>query len=375
MPEFATLLTELEVRALNLFQSLYTEERKLLIEKAITLSHEFDIAHSGSWLGYHSLVYYEGIERPPSGAFFDRQWGLQDRFSNSTEGDWVKYSHSEIYDYLVAQLGKADFEEILDVAKENAAEIDDLREDLLAIIEACLSNASDQYLEKVKSQVDKARMVPQEKFCRSIAPPPPPITHDHTAVSGGTVVPPHVTFRASLQSVRTLLEIPQDLAKIARRTNNYLKSKIETKDYLMGDQTGTRVFIGHGKSTAWLELKNYIQDRLGVTCDDFNRQATAGQTTISRLTTMLEEACFAFLVLTAEDIQKDDRVHARLNVVHEAGLFQGKLGFEKAIVMLESDCEEFSNIHGLGQIRFDSGKISGAFHEVADTLKREGVIS
>jgi predicted nucleotide-binding protein len=66
--------------------------------------------------------------------------------------------------------------------------------------------------------------------------------------------------------------------------------------------------------------------------------------------------------------------HARQNVVHEAGLFQGRLGFEKAVVMLENGCEEFSNIHGLGQIRFDSGKISAAFHEVSDTLKREGII-
>jgi predicted nucleotide-binding protein len=49
---------------------------------------------------------------------------------------------------------------------------------------------------------------------------------------------------------------------------------------------------------------------------------------------------------------EDGKLHARLNVIHEAGLFQGRLGFNKAIILLEEGCEEFSNIHGLGHIPF-----------------------
>lgn len=143
---------------------------------------------------------------------------------------------------------------------------------------------------------------------------------------------------------------------------------------MLKNEKATNVFIGHGRSSAWLELKNYIQDRLGLKCDDFNREATAGKTTVARLSEMLNNARFALMVLTAEDEQKDGKLVARQNVVHEAGLFQGRLGFEKAIVMLEEGCEQFSNIHGLGQIRFKKGEIKAAFHEVADTLKREGII-
>jgi predicted nucleotide-binding protein len=67
---------------------------------------------------------------------------------------------------------------------------------------------------------------------------------------------------------------------------------------------------------------------------------------------MLTHAHFALLVLTGEDEQADGSLNPRLNVVHEAGLFQGKLGLPRAIVLLEDGCQEFSNIHGLGQIRF-----------------------
>jgi predicted nucleotide-binding protein len=66
---------------------------------------------------------------------------------------------------------------------------------------------------------------------------------------------------------------------------------------------------------------------------------------------------------------------ARLNVVHEVGLFQGRLGFRRAIIMLEEGCEQFSNIVGLGQIRFPHNNIEAAFEQVRQVLEREGVVS
>src|SRR5947207_4522834 len=71
---------------------------------------------------------------------------------------------------------------------------------------------------------------------------------------------------------------------------------------------------------------------------------------ISRRVYRGAQRMLTFLVMTGEDEQPDGKLRARENVIHEAGLFQGKLGFERAIVLLEDECEEFSNIHGLNQI-------------------------
>ena len=89
---------------------------------------------------------------------------------------------------------------------------------------------------------------------------------------------------------------------------------------------------------------------------------------------MLDSAASAFLVLTAEDEQFDGTTNPRMNVVHEAGLFQGRLGFTKGIILLEDGCAEFSNINGLGQIRFPQGNIKAAFEEVRQVLEREGLV-
>ena len=61
--------------------------------------------------------------------------------------------------------------------------------------------------------------------------------------------------------------------------------------------------------------------------------------------------------MTAEDATAEGDVRARQNVVHEIGLFQGRLGFTRGIVLFEEGAEEFSNINGIDQIRFKKDNI------------------
>jgi len=138
---------------------------------------------------------------------------------------------------------------------------------------------------------------------------------------------------------------------------------------------GDKVFIGHGRSPLWRELKDFLADRLGLPWDEFNRVPVAGVSNKERLSAMLDGSCFAFLILTAEDQRADGAFQPRQNVVHEAGLFQGRLSFERAIIVLEEGCEEFSNVEGLGQIRFPKGRISACFEEVRAVLEREGIVA
>ena len=64
-------------------------------------------------------------------------------------------------------------------------------------------------------------------------------------------------------------------------------------------------------------------------------------------------------------------VGGQQNVVHEIGLFQGRLGFARGIILLEEGVEEFSNISGIEQIRFNTGRIRETFGEVVATIRRE----
>lgn len=158
---------------------------------------------------------------------------------------------------------------------------------------------------------------------------------------------------------------------------NCIKSLLVTLKYVTTAtplrHPAKRVFIGHGHSPLWQELRDYLDGALHLEWDEFNRRPVAGITHVDRLKEMLDSAGFALLVMTAEDAHGDESVHARENVVHEAGLFQGRLGFNKTVLLIEEKCAEFSNIAGLSSIRFAPGNIRGAFEEIRRVLQREGI--
>jgi len=131
------------------------------------------------------------------------------------------------------------------------------------------------------------------------------------------------------------------------------------------------VFIGHGRSAQWRDLKDHLQDKHGFKIEAYETGARAGHTIRDILEEMASKSTFALLVLTGEDETSDGGLRARQNVVHEAGLFQGKLGFSRAILLLEEGVEDFSNVHGVQYIQFAKGKIRESFGEVLATLRRE----
>lgn len=131
------------------------------------------------------------------------------------------------------------------------------------------------------------------------------------------------------------------------------------------------IFIGHGRSSQWRDLKDHLQDQHGHSIEAYEVGARAGHAVRDILEDMTVKSSFAVLVLSAEDKDDEGNFHARPNVIHELGLFQGKLGFSRAIVLLEEGTQEFSNIQGIQQVRYSKGNIRETFGDVLATIRRE----
>lgn len=128
------------------------------------------------------------------------------------------------------------------------------------------------------------------------------------------------------------------------------------------------VFLGHGRAPLWREVKDGLED-MGLRVEAFESSSTVGMPTQQRLEDLLNTCRFAVILMTPEDRGQDGDWRARQNVVHEAGLFQGRYGFRRVCVVLCGDVEEFSNISGLGQVRKDDA--SAIVHEIFLQLRRE----
>ena len=146
---------------------------------------------------------------------------------------------------------------------------------------------------------------------------------------------------------------------------NLDKSKIVTESEPL------TIFIGHGHDPQWRDLKDHLHEKHGLNVSAYEIGPRAGKSIKDVLEEMLDESSFALLVLTGEDININGELHARENVIHELGLFQGRLGFTRAIALLENGVQEFSNILGINQIRFSKERIKETFGDVLATIRRE----
>lgn len=346
---------------------------KLLARLEATAS-DVGKAWSGSWLGYQSRVYYKGMQPVPPGARFSKEWGLMELHSiEATIGDWEEYDFDELVKLIKKKSGVRNLAAIKKESAIVATLFEELHAQLMSILTSIQGDYNgDRFLEGLIEKIEKQKIYDYNEVVTSLRPTGSFFSRDMAAVQGGYIAAPHIAVFAEAIAAKMPYITCGTVQKYARRVASHIENLRKKTDGLA--RVGTNVFIGHGRSFAWRELKDFIQDRLSLPWDEFNRVPVAGFTNIARLSEMLNSAAVAFIIMTAEDEQADGKLHARMNVIHEAGLFQGRLGFEKAILLIEEGCEEFSNVQGLGQIRFPAGNISAKFEEIRRVLEREGIV-
>lgn len=334
---------------------------------------EVDRAFSGSWLGYHSRVYYENFQSPPPGEHFSQEWGLMNILgSHGSAGSWQEYPAKDVRQYVLRLAGNPDLSQVETAAQSAIDLFNHAKAECTSIFLTELEGGSDGFIQSLNEQLQALEPLSRADIAQALMPRGQFVTHDTIVLGQGTQVPPHIELRIQGEELEFSFRLCKAAADIARKGASHLERISRRK--VRESRVGTNVFIGHGRALAWRELKDFIQDRINLPWDEFNRVPAAGVPNITRLSEMLEASAIAFLVMTAEDEMADGTNQARMNVIHEAGLFQGRLGFSRAIIMLEEGCAEFSNVAGLGQIRFPRGNISAAFEEVRRVLEREGLI-
>jgi predicted nucleotide-binding protein len=341
----------------------------LPLDKVVEAANNVGKSWGGSWLGHYSQVYYEDLQPPPPGVHFNETFGLGSLMGEQ-ESNWCEYRAEDVRKHIFSMAGvktTIKFKQI-ETAKEM---FENGREELLSVMAIAEEDGKDSFLSRLKKDVEGKKLFGVTECLKALRPSQV-FSNDYAAMAQGLRVPPHIQVLAEIFALKQPAQGCDELEKLARRAASHIETR--AKRETESQRIGTNVFIGHGQSKLWKDLKDFIQDRLVLPWDEFSRVPVAGVTNTARLAQMLDSAAIALLVMTAEDEQADGKIHARMNVIHEAGLFQGRLGFTKAIVLLEEGCEEFSNIQGLGQIRFPKGDIARAFEEVRRVLEREGLI-
>jgi predicted nucleotide-binding protein len=123
-----------------------------------------------------------------------------------------------------------------------------------------------------------------------------------------------------------------------------------------------------------MRVQLHLQNDMHLKVEEWESKPRAGHHNVEVLKGILDACGFAVIVATAEDATRGGGVRARQNVVHEIGLFQGRLGFEKVAILMQDGVQEFSNLAGLQVITFPGDEVKAAFHDLDEMLRREGMV-
>ena len=229
---------------------------------------------------------------------------------------------AQVGDVIYERAGNPNLKASTDFDKFAGSEFSRQKSNLLSIVEVESGYFDSQFLTAQKEALDKLSLISEHQYLESWKPGNAS-SRDSKAIYQGIGIPPHARVLAQVLSIQTTIAVSASLAEFAKQIASHTSRQRQLAR--PNSSRGTRVFVGHGGSQVWRELKDFLEDRLGLLVDEFNRVSSAGVATTNRLSTMTDTAGFAFLVMTGEDEQPSGTLRPRENVVHEAGLFQGRL--------------------------------------------------
>ena len=140
---------------------------------------------------------------------------------------------------------------------------------------------------------------------------------------------------------------------------------------------GDKIFIVHGHNEgAKHKIARFIEN-LDLTATILDEQPSRGQTIIDKFEAHADEAGFAIVLLTSDDLgaPKDNKnelkPRARQNVILELGYFLCSLGRERVRVLHEEGVELPSDIYGLSYVQMAKG--GGWKLELAQEMASVGI--
>jgi hypothetical protein len=153
-------------------------------------------AWSGSNLGYQANVYYKGLKRPPSGAFFSREWGFYGVFQG-TVGDWSEQDRGEVKAAIYAMAGNVNTRPITQFAGDSVKYFRQLKDRVVSSLTLLLAAHEDGYLEYLLTQLRDMFVPSVDQLIKSQMRAETVAVRDTRASEGGWQSAPHLAEAAA----------------------------------------------------------------------------------------------------------------------------------------------------------------------------------
>ncbi len=348
------------VHQLNKYLDYETPELNELEKAANSVGKSW----SGSWAGYHSRVYYADFRPPPPGALFSQEWGLDDSvgfIGMGTRGHWIEYPFDDVIQYIRKIARYPSTDQSMAEAKNAAKLFNNVKSSVLSLVNANYDLKSDEFLKSLVDKIELLKISTKADFIRSHCPRQM-MSRDIIALEKGMLTPPHIQVLAETFETKHTFKSCEVLKEQIVELTNYFEDieKTEVNPHL-NTLIGDDIFIVHGRDDGTKETVARFVEKFGLKAIILHEQPSEGLTIIEKLEKYADNAGFAIVLLTPDDvgalkdtIEDGRKPRARQNVVFELGYFMGNLGRERVCPLFKGEIENPSDIDGVVYVSMDS---------------------
>lgn len=212
------------------------ESKIIFTDRVYNICISLSDASSGSWLGYHSNIYYKGFETPPQHAFFSPEWGIGRAhrliLEHGSVGNWEKYSEKEVYSQITKRLKETNpdttfsLEEIQNFV--SFSKYSSIKSELLSLITILLSFNLDNFLNTEKDKIENISLKQKQKIILEKRPQSN-MSRDSLAVSQGIKTPPHIEVLAEVERFKYCINRIKKLKSSAEGIQKHIKECLNLK--------------------------------------------------------------------------------------------------------------------------------------------------
>jgi sugar/nucleoside kinase (ribokinase family)/predicted nucleotide-binding protein len=166
-------------------------------------------------------------------------------------------------------------------------------------------------------------------------------------------------------SVPGAYQVLQDLSK------GFLQ---QTETLSDSDRRPARVFLVHEGKRDWQAVRRFIVNECKLQVFELSLANVDENSLAEIMEEQLPRCSFAVCVLSTEASPGGVAENADQDLVHQAGILQGRYGFKRVAILAEESCKTFSNIAGLIHLDFPSGQVETTFFELERMFQRESLI-
>ena len=205
------------------------------INKLVEICTKLNQVFSGSWLGYHSSIYYKDFQYPPTNSFFNPEWGLGDPYRpiarHGSIGNWTKYTENEIDIEISKNLGEEkNLKKILNKIEglDRELQYSVLKTKFFSMITTLTSHINDTFLEE---QYKKIKEMPFENDIIAKYAPTLRASRDSLAVHQGWKIPRHIQLLSKGLYYNNYIYHFQIFKDVIKETCDHINHQIELEGY------------------------------------------------------------------------------------------------------------------------------------------------